>query len=361
LKRFGVLLLLATCLHCGAYDVDAQPVAEPPDCPDFDERLSGLTNMVESGELSGLKEAIEQDISPGIKTRLIAVILDLMNTVDPNALDDVGGLMGSLDEGVLQSVADGVRPIVDLGDPAYQAIGVVGTVLHDCTGKPLLTTLIAQLREPVFRSELELMGSSDGGMLAIVEELGLDLTKPEGRVGFVTFMRALVAYVSRPDFKVSELTGDDGIMGAMASDETPNLNILIRILDLLMASPSDLQAVQTVTTCFLAIDTDDQLLGLAFDVLHAQALVPKTIAPAVETDSSITGMLDSLVLPLLDRLVADDALRHSLVIIVAALVHPDVVAKVLPDVVALIEHGVILDIIDLFVDMGSGLCQEASS
>ena len=348
-------------MQCGAYDLNSRPVVEPPPCPSLDEHLSGLTAMVESGELSGLKSAIEEQILPGIRTRLVAVIVGLMDALGDGALDDVGGLLGSINDSALDTLGDALESITAVGEPAYQAIGVVGTLMHDCTGKPLLKTLSSQLRSTELREDLEAFQSSGGGILAVAEDLGLDLSNPEGRQGFVTFIRSLVAYISRPEFIVAELTGEGGILGAMSSEDTPSLNIMIRILNALLEPPADLFAVQTVIECWLDIDTDNQLIGLIFDVLHSQALAGEDVAVDLSSTPATSTMLESFVLPLLDELIADDALRHSLVVVVAAMVHPDVVAKVLPDVSALVNRGILLDIIDLFSDVGAGVCQEPSS
>ncbi len=361
MKRAWLIIAVTTSIQCGAYDMDSRPVVEPPPCPSLDDHLSGLTAMVESGELSGLKSAVEDQILPGIKTRLVAVIVGLMDALGDGVLDDVGGLLDRIDGGAIETLGEVLESITMVGQPAYQAIGVAGTLMHDCTGQPLLKTLSSQLRSTALRADLDALQSSGDGVLGVVEDLGLDLSNPEGRLGFITFMRSLVAYISRPDFSVSELTGDGGILGAMSSDETPSLNSMIRVLNALLTPSSDRLAFQSVSVCLLDVDTDNLLIGLLFDVLHLQAIERNDVVEELSSIQSTSTLLDSLVLPLLDELVVNDSLRHSLVVVVAAMVHPDVVAKVLPDLSALINRGVLLDIIDLFSDVGAGICQETSS
>ena len=354
--------LIGVLVGCGAYSDNASPLHTPPPCPTVDDRVQTLQTLVEEGHLLGLKDAIENEISADTRTRLLDVLFKIIGALPEDTFDTVGDLASIVDDALLESLTEILSVVVDLGDPAYAAMGKVGTMMEDCTGKPLLVTLTELMRDEAFRADLNSLMQSEAGFQGVLNEMGIDLSNPEGRIGFQTFMRAIVEYISKPDFHVSELTGPDGMLWALVVKDTPTptLNELVKLMDRMMASGSYLQSIQQVTSCFLDVDSKTQLLGLAFDVLHIATV--KKIGLGGDTgvsppaDLPIDTLLDDMLLPVLDLLAEDDAVRASLVVVMAAMVRPSVAAKVMPDVLVLMEEGALIEILNLFVALNAGTC-----
>jgi hypothetical protein len=364
MKRALLCGLLGVLVGCGAYSDNASPLDTPPSCPTIDERVQILQTLVEEGRLLGLKDALENEISADTRSRLLDVLFKIIGALPEDTFDTVGDLANIVDDALLKSLTELLSVVVDLGDPAYAAIGKVGTMMEDCTGKPLLITITELMRDEAFRADLDSLMQSGAGIQGALNEMGVDLSNsdPDARIGFQTFMRGIIAYISKPDFHVSELTGPGGILWALVAKDTPTptLNELVKLMDRMMASGAYLTSIQQVTTCFLDVDPDSELLGLAFDVLHVATV--KNIGLGGEAGASppvdvpIDALLDDMLLPVMDLLVEDDAVRASLVVVMAAMVRPSVAVKVMPDVLVLMEEGALIEILDLFVALSAGTC-----
>jgi len=362
IKRILTLGVVGVLVGCGAFSDNASPLDTPAPCPTVDERVQTLQTLVDEGRLSGLKDAIENEISADTRTRLLDVLFRIIAALPPSTFETVGDLTNIVDDTLLDSLTEVLSVVVDLGDPAYAAFGTVGTMMEDCTGKPLLITIAELLRDDAFRADLEGLLQSEAGLMGALDEMGVDFSNPEARIGFQTFMRGIVAYISKPDFEVSELTGPGGLLWGLVAEgtPTPTLDEMAKLMDHMMQSGSRLQSIQQITTCFLDIDSEDQLLGLVFDVLHITTV--KNIGlgggtgEGVAADVPIDTLVDDMLLPVLDLLVEDDAVRASLVVVVSAMVRPSVVAKVMPDLLVLMEEGALIEVLDLFVALNAGTC-----
>lgn len=342
--RIVVALTLLLSCGCGAYDeqVPAAPVESR--CPAIDEKLTSLLELVEQGQLEGLQSAIKEDISPDVRNRIIEVLLSILKALPENSLKDLipvsdsGQLSGLL--GVLRDVFSAV---VEAGDAGYSAMEVGGGVLQQCTGKPLLQTLDGLLMEPSFRAALR--NVLESGLDVGIELPSIDFTTVEGRSGFQGLVRTLIAGLSEPGFKLPELTS---LLG-------PDL---LALLEPMVASEESLASLQLVTRCLLIVDTEDELAGLIFDVLQAGVLDEDLVNRLTEGQdpAQVDDLLDNVLQPMLHLLVTEDSVRASLVIVATAVLRADVAGKVIPDLVVLMDAGVLQDLLDLMTTLMGEEC-----
>ena len=352
------LLPLAFVCGCGAFGDAATPLPERTTCPTLETRISHLLQLVDDGKLPGLQSAVAEDIGQDSRVRLVDAVLHILKAlpagtfetlkplVDSGALDAVGGPLG-----------DAMAAVVELGDPGYYAIGKAGTLLTQCTGKPLLATLNEMLGDAAFRANLLALLAPDSGLSDLIKKLNIDFTKVESRAGFVALLKAIVASLSQPSFDVEhDLIGEQGLLGLLGDRTKPPLSILSGLLGPLLQTGPRLTSVQLVTTCLLTTDPNDELFGLVFDVLHAGAikLGGAPAAPAPQLD--VLGLIDTLGRPILGVLVNQDSVRASLVVVTAALLSPAESQKVVPDLVVIFREGVLSEVMDLLVTLATHSC-----
>ena len=351
-----VVATAVAALGCGAFGEVADPLPEQTLCPKLETRIGKLLQLVDEGKLPGLQSAIAEDLSQDTRVRLVDAVLSILKGLPSGTFETLKPLVqsGALDA-VTGPAATALDAVVQLGDPGYQALERAGALLEQCTGKPLLATLDELLGDPAFRDALMALLAPDSGAAGLLAKL--DFSKIENRAGIVALLKAVVTSISQPGFDVvHDLTGEHGILGILGDRTKPPLSTLAGLLDALMAKGPRLESVQLVTSCLLTTDPEDRLFGLVFDVLHASAAAPASPPPASAPQVDVLGLVDTLVRPILDVLVQQDAVRASLVVVSVSLLRPAMAVKVVPDLVVVFREGVLSEVMDLLITLATKSC-----
>ena len=126
-------------------------------------------------------------------------------------------------------------------------------------------------------------------------------------------------------------------------------------MNALLAPGPPLESMQLVVECMVEADTDNELPGLVFDVLHA-GVQDNSLDSLVLYDGGLLETIDRLVRPLIGLLKDDENARNSLVIAMSALIEPATAKRFFPDLVVLFEEGIIADVVMMLVTMATGEC-----
>ncbi len=354
--RFGLFtgLVFGLLTGCGAFEEESSPLVIVQDCPTAGSQLAYLTELVETGQLQGMQQALSERVEADVRTRLVALLFALLDQYDPGTFLELSPVVES---GVVGGFVDGLRGplerIVEL--EAWPPVGVLGQALQQCTGRPLLVTLRALLVDPAARADIEILLSGSLDLEGALESFGLDLTTIEGRLGFQVLLRSVLISLTQPDFDISSLTGPDGLVQLLSFEGDPTLDALIRIVERLLSPGSPLESVQLVTDCLLDVDPEDLVTGLAFDILTASDSV--TLPELSLYPGGTVEALDRLLLPLLDLLVERAYVRQSAVVVLSSLLEPSVAAQFLPDVIVLLDADAIQGLLELtLLLVGGGGC-----
>ena len=342
----GVALAVGLC-GCGAFDTPAPRPEEAARCPTLDQRAAGLLSLVHDGRLPGLEKAMTQSVAPDLRSRLVDVLLDVAGALPEDAFEKLlPGLKPATGGGLEQTVAALLGAVEESGDAGYAAFDVVGALLQECTGKPLMAVLDALLGDPTVVADLEaLLGALDDVDRLLVG-LGVDLRDPGTREAFLVLGRVILTSVSVPGFSTKDLEFVIGLLGSSADNRA--IGPLADLLRALLAPGAPLDAVQPVTRCLLERDPDARVLALVFDLL---ARIPMTA-----TTVDIEPVMEALGHPVLRFLVADDDARGSLVTVLAAMASPAVAELVVPDLRTLIDAGGLREIMDVLAALAGGGC-----
>lgn len=361
LLRALLVALLGLGVGCSAFDRDASPLAPASDCPRVEEKLDGLLKLVAEERLTGLQQAISEDITADVRSRLVDLLLDVINALPEGTFSGLKPLVisGQADD-LANPLADLLEAVVALGGTGYDGLAVGGKLLQQCTGRPLLVNLRTLLSDAVTRQHLEALLAGDGLDLgALLSDLGIDLTSLEGRAGLQALVRGLLTAISREDFQIDDLVGEEGLLSLLLDPNDETMAALTAVLQALLAPGEPLQSVQLVTSCLLEADADDRLVGLLFDLLADGALdglLSGGASSGPELYGGGLGTIDQLLLPLLELLIVDEAARASAVITFSTLLQPDVARKVVPDLIVISREGVIGELLDLLSSLASGEC-----
>ena len=361
LLRALLVALLGLGVGCSAFDRDASPLAPASDCPRVEEKLDGLLKLVAEERLTGLQQAISEDITADVRSRLVDLLLDVINALPVGTFSGLKPLVisGQADD-LANPLADLLEAVVALGGTGYDGLAVGGKLLQQCTGRPLLVNLRTLLSDAVTRQHLEALLAGDGLDLgALLSDLGIDLTSLEGRAGLQALVRGLLTAISREDFQIDDLVGEEGLLSLLLDPNDETMAALTAVLQALLAPGEPLQSVQLVTSCLLEADADDRLVGLLFDLLADGALdglLSGGASSGPELYGGGLGTIDQLLLPLLELLIVDEAARASAVITFSTLLQPDVARKVVPDLIVISREGVIGELLDLLSSLASGEC-----
>lgn len=343
----GLLLVVG----CGAYDDVSTPVLAQQDCATVNSRLETLTTLVESGQLAGIQAAFSDDLGPDVRTRLVALIFDVLDQYPPGTFTRLSPAVetGTV-EGLIALISGPLDTVIKT--EAWPAVAAIGQLLQQCTGRPLLITLRALLDEPAVRADLETLLAGSLDLTSALDTLGIDLTTLQGRVGFQALLRSLVISITQPDFDIVALTGPDGLLRLLAPPGDPTLDALVRIVDTLLAPGESLTSIQLLTDCLLDVDSDDLLFGLVFDLVVAPS---SGAVPSIDLyPGGPLETIDRLLLPLLDLLIGDEAVRRSAVVVLSTLLQPKVASRFVPDILVLVAAGAGQDVLELIVQFARG-------
>jgi len=312
---------------CGAFEQDARPLPETTQCVKLEQRLTTFLQLLEDGRLDGLRSVTQRDFTADSRTRLIDALLKIIDALPPGTIRELSPL---IDSGQLDQVAGTLGGVLG-AVTEYEGLGIVGKLLEQCTGKPLLITLEELLSDEALLAEIETLGGVD-------IQLPIDLSKLENKAGFQALIRALITSISDSGFDVADIVAI-----------VPQLESLLTAL---LAPGPRLESVQLVTRCLLQADPEDELAGTLFDIVRADL-------PAVSIDlypGGTTETIQRIGLPLIRLLVADDTVRGSLVIGIAVLLRPKTAEKLVPDLVTLIQAGAVGELLDVLLTLAIGEC-----
>jgi hypothetical protein len=325
-----VAALAMQVASCGAMDQVAPPPPPSGDCAPAQEQLSTLLRLLDEGRLSGLRQATQQDFTDDARRLLIRMLLDIVGALPEGTLP---GLVPLLDQDLDPLVNELVLVMKTASD--YQALGRAGELIERCTGKPLLITLAAALADPAWRAALaDLLGG---------EGLPIDLAALQSRTGFQALLRALLTSISDPEFDPTDV---NELLGQFLPE-------LVPLLEPFLIAGAPRQSVQLIVGCLLEVDTDDRLAGLVFDVL-VSGVDPEPILGLL--DGGIDAGLVTVLLPVLELLIAQDRTRSSVVLGLSTLLRPDVAVRVIPDLIVLAEKGAIAEVLQLLVILTGDSC-----
>lgn len=321
-------LALLVCVGCGATDLDGPALDPAATCVPAGERIATLVRLLEEGRLAGLHEVTQGEFTEDARTRLIQLVFDVLDALPPGTIP---GLAAFVDTGLADEVAEQLV-VVLTASTRYEALGVAGELLERCTGAPLLRTVEELISDGNWRAAL--LDRLAGGV-----ELPIDIGEIEHRPGFQALLRALLVSISDPGFTPAEIL-------EIVPDFEPILGPMLQAGD-------RRESLRLVTGCLLEVDPDDELAGLVFDVLAAgvdgEALLGMY-------EGGIEETVDRILLPILGLLVHNETARASAVLGLSTLLRPDVAAKVIPDLIVLVEEGAVTEILDLLVAVATGQC-----
>ena len=127
------------------------------------------------------------------------------------------------------------------------------------------------------------------------------------------------------------------------------------ILNSFLMPGDSLASVQLVAECVAVTDSENELGGLVFDLLHASTKGSTSDALTLY-EGGLLETIDRLVRPLVGLLKSDENTRNSLVVVLSALVQVDTARRFFPDLVVLFEEGIIADVVMTLVALATGEC-----
>lgn len=354
LRRAVMLLLvpwLALSLSCGAGDDDATPFESTPrPCTRIEALVPTLVQIADDGGLPALSSALQVTLTRDLRQGLVDAVLGLVKDLPAGTLT---GLWQLDDRGALDAI---VNPITGLlvavetiaaENPPTQspwlALGVFSQVLTECRGEPLLRAFRDLLESPAFRTQVDVLLAAGLDVDALLLELGVDVQALEGRAGFQVLFTSLLRAVAAPDFTITELTGDGGLLRALVDPDDAVVTAALDIVNQLLTGDS-LVAVQGLSVCLLELDTDRRIAGLLLDLLRKDALETLAGLGKALSVADANFAIDHLALPILDGLIEGPAGRAALADGLAALLRPEIAPAVMAEVLLLLERGVVTEV-----------------
>lgn len=353
----ALILLAAGPSGCGADGIDAEPTQSPAECQRLEAVIPELGKLAADGSLSGLKRAIAEQMTEDVRQGTVRALLQIVRALPAGAID---GLVALQDRGVLAGLtaplADLLRTVEAAGQPAYDALAVFDEMLFECDGQPVFVTLGAVLRDPGFRTDVETLLASGLDLSGVLLDLGVDVASLDGREGFQALFASLLAAISADGFDIDALIGPAGLLGAIVDPTDPVLSSLTGAVERLLAPGPALDSVRGLSVCMLELDSDRAIGGLLFDLVRAGVLDTLTgLAKNVAVADAFFA-IDSALLPVLDLLAADSVLRDQLVVGLDVLLRPEVVPLVLPDVLILLDRGIVPEVVSLLGALTQDRC-----
>lgn len=351
--RLGLTgFLLCAALSCSASNQTATPLPEPPRCKSADEYLAGLVKLVDNNQLQGVKEAISQDLSADLRTRLIDLLIDIVDAFPPGTFSGLQPISDSPSiEELLKPIATALTGVVEGGDVGYQGLERMAILMNECTGQPLLATLDFLLGDDEFRKQMDTLLTS-GSADSILSSFSIDLSDINGQAGFQALIYGLLHAISQPGFNSNEVTG---IIDALSSVD-PAIPALSNMLALLLTPGAHLDALQRVAQCMLEVDPQEEIGALLFDILRSGITTEITTELPSPYPGGMLGTIDHLLRPIIHLLATNHNTRASLVAVSSTLFRADVARKFIPDTVVLIEAGVAADLLRLLVALATHEC-----
>ncbi|HIA01480.1 MAG TPA: hypothetical protein EYN66_06150 [Myxococcales bacterium] len=351
--RLGLTgFFLCATLSCSASNQTATPLPEPTLCKSADEYLAGLVELVDNNQLQGFKEAISQDLSADLRTRLIDLLIDIIDSFPPGTFSELKPISDSpIIEELLKPIATALTGVIQSGDIGYQGLERMALLMNECTGQPLLATLDSLLGDDEFRKQVDIVLTSSSAD-SILNSFSIDLSDVKGKEGFQALIYGLLHAISQPGFNSNEVTE---IIDALSSVD-PAIPALSKILALLLTPGAHLDAVQSVAKCMLEVDPEEEISALLFEILRSGITTEITAERPSPYPGGILGTIDHLLRPIVHLLATNHNTRASLVAVSGTLFRADVARKFIPDTVILIQAGVAADLLRLLVALATHEC-----
>lgn len=359
-RRAALTALLALCLvGCGAEGTEAPRVDAPQAlCPTVDEHLSDTLAALRAGKAQNLANTLDlmEVARPDAAQGLLGAVLAIAGEVwrsglreDTSLLTDLGALLDGLTP-LLTSIID---HLAREGAVQRDALEAVSGLLATCPQRALTDAAALLVSRP------ELVGAlgdlvEDPLVVSVIESLSDG--GQSGREGFVALFRTIIRALNSPNFVFADLTA---LIEPLFDLDAPPFDVLVAELELLLTA-ENLVTVRALTVCLdqqivvASGRTGTEALGaLVYDLItDPQIRLGERLGelePALEVldDPRVRAALDAI----LGRLQSDEAVREGLKPGIRFLLAPEHVSGVLSDASALIQAGLLPDVIGLLTDV----------
>ena len=348
--------LFAALVGCGGEGVDAPYTGSGDRCPDVDDYLAPVLELASNDAFPTLKVVMSEDLSDDDRHDLVALAIDIVRALEPGDVSGLGRL--EVRDGVLEDLEGSLAALASWfsesapGAPYDPTMHALVTALNTCDGGPVLVLAEALLLEDkLVRAILGALQAPDLDVEAILE--GLDSPDGEPRTGLRALLKNLLVAATQPDFDVGEWTG---LLGVIVDVNGPPWADVVEQLEAFMASPSRLQAVQSMTSCLLAVDPELVWVDPLYDLLTAPPELSLSIASFGGEEPLLPEPLEGPMEAVFSILQEDASARQTLVVTLSAMCSPPRAAGVMAEVATLLDAGVLPGVIDAMVAVASRSC-----
>lgn len=353
LMLLGSLLMLGAC---GARNSEAEPLNLSLKCKPVEDYVPTFLQLIETNQLDNLKSVLSTELTEELQAELIRVLLDIVGSLPRGTItkltsDDTINLpalkvLGPLVLDILKYFTGALD-----GNSHYDTLARLGELLNDCELVPLLKLLTTLLEDPAFNETL-LAILSDKQVNDLLGDLQFD--GQSGKAGFVALVRNLLVSVSSPGFQIDDARA---LLGQFLDVNSPPFSTFFELIEQLIEPQTNLPILQAVSACVLKSDSDGTLLGFLFDLLTLPSLNFTTVLGEVKGLLQNQGgdSLIPVVVQLLKTLIDKDDTRFALLRILLVILREDIVARLLPDLIVIIESGALKELL-VFLNLLATKC-----
>lgn len=346
---------------CGAEGTEAPAEALPQTlCPTVDEQLAGTLAALTEGRAErlaaslDLMEILRPDAAQGLLAGVLAIAGELWRSGLREDLSILEALTDLLD-GATPLLTDLLRYLADDGAVQRDALEAASVMIATCPDRALTDALALLVSRPeLVRALGDLV--EDPLVVSIIEGLDDPQSGQSGEAGFVALFRTIIRALASPNFVFGDLTA---LIDPFFDLDAPPFDALVRELELLLTA-ENLVTVRTLVTC---LDTQvvvrsgrsgtEAVGALLFHLITAPSLRLGQrlgeLGPVLDVvdDPRVRAALQAIVA----RLQQDEAVRHGLRPAVLFLLAPEHAPGVLGDAAALLEAGLLPELLGLLTDI----------
>ncbi len=351
---------------CGAGN-DSAPVPTQHDkCVSIDTRLASVMTQIQAGHLKHVADILSHDLDEPSQRAVIALLLAFAKALPPGAAEKMPPALQ--DPRVAMLLPLMVKLLAELpGDPNATPVKLPRTaemkafsmMAQTCLSRELFVLLedfMRDKRSPDVVSTV-LVDVMNGGQQI---RDALATSGASGKQGFLDLLHNSLTSIAAPDFDPLPLVQTmDGLTNPQAPTILDTLDTFLRIALLTADGKRHIvhsEAVSTFAGCMLANDPSMTVLGLAYDVLLADAVTATTLpGPTTDTNGALHTFLP-IFAEMNDVLVNNDAARDAWTQILGLLLRPDIAVKALPEVIDLLNGDTVPSLLALVNDLLTHPC-----